>query len=173
MEETEREDRQPLLTLRVRMEEKEIYRCLMLGTRRAGPARNIVQSVILGLLAVYCGAAYLLDEAREPVSLMLTVISLLVLAAIWVTPPLRMRSEARRIAEQGNELFLSLYEKEAAFGRENPKYAAYSACRAAVDGELLVLEIGRELVGIPRRVTDEAGWVLLLEKFRPEEGRMK
>ena len=57
MEETEREDRQPLLTLRVRMEEKEIYRCLMLGTRRAGPARNIVQSVILGLLAVYCGAA--------------------------------------------------------------------------------------------------------------------
>ena len=173
MEEIQEQARTPLLTLRIRMNEEEIYQCLMLGTRRAGPARNIAESVILGVMAVYCGAAYLLDGAREPVSLMLAVLSLLIIAAIWLVPPLRMKHEARQIAAQGNEVFLSLYEEEAAFGRENPQYVPYSSCRAVVGGEMLALAIGYQLVGIPRRVTDEEGWGTLMEKFQPEEGRIQ
>ncbi len=161
----------PLLTLRIRMQENEIYRCLLLGTRRAGPARRIAESVILGVMAVYCGAAYLLDEQKASASLLLALLSLAVLAAIWLVPPLRMRSAARQIAGQENEVFLSLYDKEAAFGKKNPKYIAYSSCRALLGEGLLVLEIGRELVGIPRRLTDPAGWSLLLEKFQPEDAR--
>ncbi|HJD23096.1 MAG TPA: hypothetical protein H9694_03010 [Firmicutes bacterium] len=161
----------PLLTLRIRMQENEIYRCLLLGTRRAGPARRIAESAILGVMAVYCGAAYLLDEQKASASLLLALLSLAVLAAIWLVPPLRMRSAARRIAGQENEVVLSLYGKEAAFGKKNPKYIAYSSCRALLGEGLLVIEIGRELVGIPRRLTDPAGWSLFLEKFRPEDAR--
>ncbi len=164
--EEKEEKNQPLLTLRIRLEECEIYQCLMLGTRRAGKARNVVESVILGLMAVYCGAAFLLDETKEPVSLMLAVISLAVVAAIWLVPPLRMKHEARRIAEQKNVVYLSLYETQAAFGREKEKFVEYAACRPVLGEGMLVLEIGRELVGIPRRLTDEAGWELLCEKFR-------
>lgn len=163
----------PLLQLRIRLEEPEIYACLMRGTHRAGRVRNGIQSAFLLLVAANCIAAFLLDEKKDPMPLVLTGIALLVLAAIWLTPPFRMKHEARQLAERGEEIQLALYAEKTIFGRERKIAVPYGECRATVGDSLLVLEIGRELVGVPRRATDEAGWALLMEKFRPEMKKNK
>lgn len=163
----------PLLQLRVRLEKPEIYACLMRGTRRAGKLRNGIQSALLLLVAVNCVAAFVLDEKKDPASLGIAVVALLVLAAIWITPPFRMKYEAGLLAERGDEIQLALYAEEAVFGGKRQSYVSYGECRATADDTLLVLEIGGELIGIPRRATDGRGWALLMEKFRPEIKKAK
>lgn len=158
----------PLLQLRVRLEKPEIYACLMRGTRRAGRLRNGIQSALLLLVAVNCVAAFVLDEKKDPAPLGIAAVALLVLAAIWITPPFRMKHEAGLLAERGDEIHLALYAEEAVFGRKRQSAVSYGECRATADDALLVLEIGGELIGIPRRATDDRGWTLLMEKFRPE-----
>ena len=163
----------PLLQLRVRLEKPEIYACLMRGTRRAGRLRNGIQSALLLLVAVNCVAAFVLDEKKDPAPLGIAAAALLVLAAIWITPPFRMKHEAGLLAERGDEIHLALYAEEAVFGRERQSAVSYGECRATADDTVLVLEIGGELIGIPRRSTDDRGWALLMEKFRPEIKKAK
>ena len=158
------------LTLDIRMTEEEIRRCLEAGVRRAGKGRVIAETVVLLVLTVYCIVAYFLDESRQLSSLLLALIALAVVAALWIVPPVRFRSLARREAEEGKTVRLILDGDTLRFGAgETPVEVPASRCRPIWRDELLVLEISGELVGVPRRVTGEDGWQRLCAVFPPEQ----
>ena len=105
--------------------QEDLYRALKYGdVRRVGTAGRIVETVVLGLLAVWCIVPFFAQGTEALGSLLLGLVALFLLAALWLVPEWRARAE---------ELH--------AFGTEHV---------TALPG-LFILRYGRELVPLPHR----------------------
>lgn len=149
---------------------EEIFTCLKAGSsRRAGRGRLVVQSVLLGLMAVYCFGGYFLSGGQSITSLMIGVAALIVLAALLLLPPLILRRSAEKEAAQEKCLRLRADEQALYFGEEPERYP-YTECHAeAVENLLLLRFQGGVLVGIPRRLTGEEGFAFLRSRLLGDE----
>lgn len=151
---------EPRVDLSLRLTEAEILTCLKYGAnRRAGRGRLITQSVLLVLMAAYCIGGFFLSGMQSVPSLLIGVAALAVMAAMLAVPELMLRSSAKKEAAQEKCLRLRAYDEGLYFGSEETDRFAYADCRAQEVENLLLLRFqGGILVGIPRRLTDEAGW---------------
>ena len=162
-EPAEKEEK-PLLELQIQLTQKEIFACLR-ETRRAGKGRLWVQTAILLLVFVYSIVPYIYSENHESSSLFIAVVSIAVIIAMWLVPEWQYRMEAKRKTAEGANLSLTVYEDKLVFVGENPVTIKPHGCKIKITDDLLILTIGSELIGIPRRLTDEDGWKLLREKL--------
>ena len=70
--------------------QEDLYRALKYGdVRRVGTAGRIVETVVLGLLAVWCIVPFFAQGTEALGSLLLGLVALFLLAALWLVPEWR------------------------------------------------------------------------------------
>jgi hypothetical protein len=156
-------DREPILgtpewELSYTLTREEIYRCVKAGDfRRVGKAGTIVETVILGIMAVYCLTAFFLDGMKEGMSLFLGVASLLLIAAVWGVPEFRYRRMASAQAEDRAPTRVRVFQEGLAFGQSDEVFA-YGTEWAARLPDMWVLRYGTQLMALPKRAMPEECW---------------
>lgn len=146
---------------RYKLTEDEIYDGLRRsGVRRAGPARDWVQTIVLALVAVFCLIAFFGGGMQEWGSLTIAVLACALIAVLWIVPALRFRYEAREIAAGDRTLVVRLDEEGIAFGEEGDAAYPYGRFPVRTYDDMLICELpGMQVFFIPRRVAvDEAEW---------------
>ena len=94
---------------------EEVYECLKRsGFCKTSGKRAAVECVLLGICAVACMAAYLIQQNIH--GLILAVLCLALIAVVCLVPYWGMRRHARRIAN-GKELHVEIYPDELQVGR--------------------------------------------------------
>lgn len=79
--------------------QEDLYRALKYGdVRRVGTAGRIVETVVLGLLAVWCIVPFFAQGTEALGSLLLGLVALFLLAALWLVPEWRARAVSRQEA---------------------------------------------------------------------------
>lgn len=146
---------EPLWDLTYTLTREDIYRCVKAGDiRRVGRTGTIVETVILGIMAVYCLAAFFLEGMKEGMSLFLGVSSLVLMAAIWAVPELRYRRMADSQSENRAPTRVRVLEEGLTFGADDTVFN-YGTERAIRLSDMWVLRYGTQLIALPCRVMPE------------------
>lgn len=153
----------PLLDLEIQLSKREILNCLKV-TSKKNKSRNIIQSVILVIVFAVSITSYFMDNMKYTQSLWIALASMIVFAIMWLVPRWHDRFTASQIAFEQPVVKLRLYEDTIDFSGNKAKFPLRS-CIPTLYGDLLVLEVGREIVGIPRRAAGEEEFAILLKKF--------
>ena len=135
-------------------------------TRRTSRAADIAKTVILLLLCLYCWIPFFWDGGRAWDSFAVGLLALLLLAALWIVPPLALKREAAKIAKSGQTVRLTVTEIGLGFG-EGDRYRElpFSAIGASADPDLLTLTFdGGAMLVLPRRCV-EPDWDYLCEQL--------
>lgn len=155
----------PLKELEIRLTEDEIYTCLK-KTFHRNEKTVWVESVVLLLVLIYSMVGFLTDAGHAFSSLGVAVAALAILAVIWLVPLWHCRFTARRVKEEGPVMKMKIYDDCLAIGEGNGRTVGFQECQPILCGDLLILSIGAQAVGIPRRLAGEDGWNLLAQKFQ-------
>lgn len=135
--------------------EPELYAALRRTQRQAGPVRLVIQTVLLGLLAV----GFFVDAVRrlQGGSVLLAVVMAALAVAQWLVPAWVFRREARQLAASPHTIHLRVSEDALAVEAEEPQPLADCTLRQADD--LLLWTVDRnQAVAIPRRAVSPAVW---------------
>lgn len=152
---------EPLWDLSYTLTREEIYLCVKAGDfRRMGKAGTIVETVILGIMAVYCLTAFFLDGMKEGMSLFLGAASLILIAAVWGVPEFRYRRIASAQSENRAPTRVRVLEEGLAFGGDDAVFA-YGTEWAARLPDMWVLRYGTQLMALPKRAMPEECWIHL------------
>lgn len=165
MEEQNTSQSAPLLEMDYRLNHDEILACLKLDFKLNGTMKKRIQIILLILMTVFFITGYIMSGFKTHSSLFMAFASLLIIAAIWFVPQWHISHQAKLLAEDGSKLHFRLYENEIVFDGNNIVAMAISECKPFLYGNMLILEIGREIIGIPCRAAGEDGYRLLLDKF--------
>lgn len=157
---------QSLLDIEIRLTKQEIVTCLQATSGRS-IRRQIVQTVILIIIFITCILSYFVEGMKTTGSLITAIASVVILAVLWLIPFWHDRFTAGQIASEQPIVRLKLYDDKIIFGGQNAIFPLKS-CRPTVCGDILILEIGHEIVGIPRRIAGEEGFEILMKKFELE-----
>lgn len=155
----------PLKDIEIRLTEEEVYTCLKKTFHRSEKA-SWVESVILLFVFIYSVVGYITDANHAFSSLGIAIAALLILAAIWLVPVWHSRYTAKKVMENEPAMKLKIYDDRLVFGDENSVTIGYNDYQPILCGDLIILAFGAQTIGIPRRLTGEDGWNLLLQKFQ-------
>ena len=134
---------------------EDIYRALKHGDiRRVGTAGRVVESVVLGLLAVWCIVPFFAQGAEALGSLLLGLVALVLLAALWLVPEWRARHLSRQESQDRRPTRLRVYDDGLRYGEGEEIHAFGTEVLTSLPG-LYILRYGRELVPLPHRVLPE------------------
>ena len=98
--------------------QEDLYRALKYGdVRRVGTAGRIVETVVLGLLAVWCIVPFFAQGTEALGSLLLGLVALFLLAALWLVPEWRARAVSRQEARDRRPTRLRVYDEDCDMGR--------------------------------------------------------
>lgn len=159
------DDDAPLCDVDVRLTEEEIARCLAADNRRS-PARLWMQTGLLALMAVYWTVGYATDPAHSVSSLVPAAACVLLLIALWTVPAMLIRRRAHTLASDAAALRVRIYADRAVFGDDRPHTVYLHGIEPVFSEDLLMLNIGQQTVGIPRRLTGEELFARLTAFFR-------
>ena len=88
--------------------QEDLYRALKYGdVRRVGTAGRIVETVVLGLLAVWCIVPFFAQGTEAQKGL----VALFLLAALWLVPEWRARAVSRQEARDRRPTRLRVYDE--------------------------------------------------------------
>lgn len=161
---------QPLFSVNIRLNEDEIVTCLRKTSKRSKKS-SWFQTVLLLLVVFNCIFSFLTDDKKTFSTLGIAVAALIVVAIIWLVPPLHNRYIAKQeMQSDSSELKLKVYEDTLVFGNETSTSFGFTECRPILCDKLIVLSIGTQVVGIPRRLLSEEEWSLLLVKLKLHPG---
>ena len=98
----------------------EMYQCLYHSNSfKTKGARAVVQSIILALAAVIFFIAYFVgDNQYSGYNLFFAIISLVMIAVIWIVPHLHMKSMAKMLAD-GKTIEVEIYPTHIDIGRDD------------------------------------------------------
>ena len=140
--------------------------------RRAGKGRLIVQTVLLLAIAAWAMIAFFADEVKQPMSLVIGIVALVLIPVMWFVPEMQMTMIARKMSESGMALHLWVFEDGVDFGNDPPANAYYEFSRFFCDRpeedgamQTLVWRFQNDdVVVVPRRVLSDEQWQLLCNK---------
>ncbi len=145
--------------------QEELYRALKYGDiRRVGKAGRIVESVILGLLAVWCIVPFIAQGAEALNSLLLGLLALILLAALWLVPEWRARSLSRQEARDRRPTRIRVYDEGLRYGEAEEIHAFGTEVLTTLPG-LYILRYGTELMPLPHRALPDDCLAFLREKW--------
>ncbi len=154
----------PLWDLTYILTQDEIYRCAKAGDiRRIGKTGTVVETVILGVMAVYCLSAFFLDGMGEGMPLFLGVASLALIAAIWAVPELRYRRAAVSQAQNRSPNRVRVFHQGFAFGADDTLFL-FGSEDVILTQNMWVLRYGAQLFPLPFRALPEDCRKFLQEK---------
>ena len=131
--------------------QEDLYRALKYGdVRRVGTAGRIVETVVLGLLAVWCIVPFFAQGTEALGSLLLGLVALFLRAALWLVPEWRARAVSRQEARDRRPTRLRVYDEGLRYGQAEELHAFGTEHVTALPG-LFILRYGRELVPLPHR----------------------
>lgn len=159
---------QPQADLRIQLTKEELYVCM--GSRqgrKAGRARLIVETVLLGLLAAYCIIAFFLSGMVSLATLCIGLISLLLAAAIWAAPVIVNRYDANREFAKNKVLRVRIYTQGLGFGTDDTfQLVPYEDCCARWCRDMILLDFeGGLMVALPKRLLDGGMWEQLVDRL--------
>ena len=139
------------------LKEHEILECLKssgMMSRTTGK-RAVIETIILGVLAVVFFVTYLVENKNDP--LFFSGICLLVIAIIWIVPQVGMRRKARSLTD-GKEIKVVVYPDVIEIG-ENEGYWEIpldGSCVLHRENRLLFLYSGSRALILPLRSIEPA-----------------
>ncbi len=152
----------------VELTRDDIYRSLKYGDiRRVGVAGRVVETVILGLLAVWCIVPFFAWGLEALSSLFLGLLALLLIAALWAVPEWRARHLSGQETKDRKPTRLRVYEEGLRFGEAEDLHAFGTETVTSLPG-LFVLRYGTELVLLPHRELPEDCLAFLKQKWEEE-----
>lgn len=156
----------PRYDVRVTLTEEELYEALKAtAPRKAGKTRIIFQTVLLGVVFVWCLSPLFFGGKPD---VMLCGVAAAVCAAMWLVPPLKIKSDARAMARSLAPFRLRVYDTGLGFGEE-PTFLCFEELRAIKAEQQVTLSAQGDLLVVPRRVLDEETWGFLCAAFPTEE----
>ena len=146
----------------------DIYRSLKYGDiRRVGTAGRVVETVVLGLLAVWCIVPFFAQGREALSSLLLGILSLLLIASLWIVPEWRARHLSGQEMKDRRPTRLRVYEEGLRFGEAEDIHAFGTETLTALPG-LYILRYGTEMVPLPHRELPEDCLAFLKRKLEGE-----
>ena len=109
-----------------------------------------METVVLGLLAVWCIVPFFAQGTEALGSLLLGLVALFLLAALWLVPEWRARAVSRQEARDRRPTRLRVYDEGLRYGQAEELHAFGTEHVTALPG-LFILRYGRELVPLPHR----------------------
>lgn len=156
----------PLFRVNIQMTEDEIVTCLKKTSRRSKKL-SWFQTILLLLVIFNCIFGFITDVRKTTSTLWIGVAALAVIGVIWIFPPLYHRHIAREeLRTDPIDLCMKVYDDQVVFGEETEKSYEYGECKPILCDNLIVLSIGTQVIGVPRRLLKEDEWNLLLNKFQ-------
>ncbi len=148
--------------------------------RRAGKGRLIAQTVAMVLLAAWSLVAFVGNEQKDLMSLVIGVAALVLIPVMWLVPLWQMKSLAQSMVDSGVAPHMWVFEDGLDFGEEQPPYAyyAYHAFFAALPTEktkqTIVMRFPNDdVIIVPKALLTEEQWTLLCEKLTAEAPQKK
>ncbi|MDF2566655.1 MAG: hypothetical protein K0R90_111 [Oscillospiraceae bacterium] len=140
------------------LDEKEIIPALYLFQKRTIFKRNIIYSIILGIMFVFYLTAVITDP-KYTIGIFLLGVSGVVMGFIWYLPYRHRRSTAAAIAAVKEEFKISFYEDCMIVGEDDSRYKV-SYAGEKVNGieqnDKFILTVGKErLFVVPKRCINE------------------
>lgn len=160
---------QPQADLRIQLTKEELYACMgSRQDRKAGRARLIVETVLLGLLAAYCIIAFFLSGMTSPASLCIGLAALLLAAAIWAAPVIVNRYDANREFAKNKVLRVRIYAQGFGFGTDDTfQLVPYEECCPRRCKNMILLDFeGGLMVALPKRLLDGGIWEQMVERLQ-------
>lgn len=154
------------------LNEEEIYNGLRRTTaRRTGPGKDIARTVVLGLVAAGCIAAFIMDGFKNIGSLIIAALAVAVIVVLWVVPPLRCRHVARQMAAGGQVRMVCMFPDGLSFGGPGEKRYAYDCLSGRVFDDMVIWELsGFQLILLPRRaLAGQEEWDTLIARLKNKE----
>ena len=167
---------QPQADLRIQLTKEELYACMCSRQeRKAGKARLIVETVLLGLLAAYCILAFFLSGMASVASLCIGLAALLLAAAIWAVPAIINRYDANREFSKNKVLRVRIYAQGFGFGTDDTfQLVPYEQCCARRGKDMILLDFeGGLMVALPKRLLDGGIWEQLPVRLHLDEEKGK
>lgn len=160
------QNNQPLAEWQYILTEEEIYEGLKNSTsRKAGPARNWVQTILLVLVAAFCLIAFFAEGMKTWESLFLGIIALVLIGVLWVVPEKKMRFDARKTAEQRNTVTVRFFDEGLAFGKDSTDiYTFTKLMRVKLENMIIFQLPGFQMILLPRRIMSEEEWQTICKK---------
>jgi len=149
----------------VQLTKKELQQCWACGDRYG---KRIIYTVLLSVLLL--NNVFVLCTA--PIDGTVVVVSILLVCAIavlWLQPWWQQRRAVQEAA--GSVLWVSTYDGGMYIGQQTPVWVDWEECRPCLVGDLMVLQIDDQRIGIPRRVLSEEEWQWLLSVCTTKEDR--
>ncbi len=158
----------PRYDVRITLTEEELYEALKTtAPRKAGKTRIIFQTVLLAAAFVWCLSPLFFGGKPD---IMLCGVAAAVCAAMWLVPPLKMKSDARAMAKSMAPYRLRVYDTGLGFGEE-PTFLRFEELRVFKSEQQLTLFAQGDVLAVPRRVLDETTWAFLCDAFPKEENK--
>ncbi len=139
--------------------------------RRAGKGRLTVQTVLLTMVALWALIAFVADDVKQPMSLVIGIVALVLIPVMWLVPDWQMKSMARQMAESGTVMHLWVFEDGVDFGEEMPSAAYYDFhtfyCSLPDDTakDTMVWRFQNDdVVVVPKAALTKEQWNFLVEK---------
>lgn len=140
--------------------------------RRAGKGRLTVQTILLTMIALWALIAFFAEEVKQPMSLVIGIVALVLIPVMWFVPTWQMSAMARQMADSETAVHLWVFEDGVDFGEEPPANAYYEFsrffCDKPADDSAMQTLVWRfqndEVVVIPRRALREEQWQFLCDK---------
>lgn len=150
----------------VTLTEEELYEALKAtAPRKAGKTRIVFQTVLLVVVFVWCLSPLFFGGKPD---ITLCGVAAAVCAAMWLVPPLKMKSDARSMAKSLSAFRLRVYDTGLGFGEE-PTFVKWDEMRAYVSDRQVTLQGSGDLLVVPRRVLNEETWGSLCAALPTEE----
>ena len=140
------------------------------GLRRAGKGRLIVQTVALAIAAVMSLISFFYDGMKEAMSAVIAAVALGLIPVMWFVPQWRMRSTARKAADDHMAAHVWLFEDGLDVSDHEPEKAYFRFADIHVslptDDTLdtIVLRFKTDdVVVIPHRALSDEQWAMLTD----------
>ena len=143
------------------MEAEEVKQGLSIFQKKTIYKRNIIYTVLLAVIFVMY-LVKIISNPRDGLSYFLTILSLAVIAFIWLLPATHRKKVTKMVAETKDEFIFTVCEKGLVAGEgETATYIFYEnePVEAIECENMLIISISKEKIFVlPRRCMDESQW---------------
>ena len=165
----ENDSAKPRIQLEIRLTKPEIETCLRATTFRRSKLRTGIETGILVLVFLYSGIAYVMDtlagQGGTGETLLVSFGALVVLGILWLLPLFELKREAASLAQSDSVIRLCVEDEGFVFEGKQSVRVPFASCRAQIMNDLFILEIGREIVGIPFHMLGTEDVLFLKQKL--------
>lgn len=154
-------ENQEKVSFRYNLEAEEVKQGLSIFQKKTIYKRNIIYTVLLAVIFVMY-LVKIISNPRDGLSYFLTILSLAVIAFIWLLPATHRKKVVRTVAEEKDEFIFTVCEKGLVAGEgETATYIFYENEPVEVIEceNILIISISKEKIFVlPRRCMDESQW---------------